>query len=66
MPEPRSGENHNDYISRCVPVVIEEGHSQDEAVAMCESYWEQAHKNDKEIFKDIIFKEAGNESSDKT
>lgn len=41
MPKPRSGESKSDYMSRCVPEVVGEGRPQDQAVAMCNAYWEE-------------------------
>jgi hypothetical protein len=45
---PNAGESENDFISRCIPVVIEEGKDQDQAAAICYSYWE-----DKDTFDSI-------------
>ena len=41
MPKPRSGESRTEYIKRCIPIVINEGASQDEAVAKCYGMWKQ-------------------------
>jgi len=38
--EPRPGESEDDFIGRCVPVVMDEGKSQDEALAICYTYYE--------------------------
>ena len=38
---PRSGESKEEYISRCVPYVLNEGKSQDEALGKCYGMWEQ-------------------------
>lgn len=40
MPKPRAGELQDDFLDRCIPQVIEEGRSPDQAVAMCISYYE--------------------------
>ena len=37
---PTSGETKDDFMARCIPVVIGEGKSQDQAVAICINYWE--------------------------
>ena len=37
---PRAGESEDEFISRCIPVVQEEGYEGDQAVAICYSYWE--------------------------
>lgn len=43
MPEPREGESRDDFMSRCVPAVLDDGaaESQDQAVAICASIWER-------------------------
>jgi HK97 family phage major capsid protein/HK97 family phage prohead protease len=46
MPTPHPDtETRDEFISRCVPMLIEEGSEQDQAVAICSSMWEQATKN---------------------
>lgn len=44
MPERHAGESHDDFVSRCIPIVIEDGTAkdQDQAVAICNSMWESA------------------------
>jgi hypothetical protein len=37
--KPEAGESENDFIGRCIPVVIGEGYEQDQAAAICYSYW---------------------------
>lgn len=46
MPSPQQGESRDDFIERCVPIVLDEGtaDSQEQAVAICESYWEESKK----------------------
>jgi hypothetical protein len=44
MPDPTSSESQDEFLSRCVPLLVEEGRPQDQAVAMCYSYWEEAKK----------------------
>ena len=39
MPTPRSGESRDSFLERCIPMLIEEGREQDQAVAICNSYW---------------------------
>lgn len=43
MPEPQSGESEQDFINRCVPIVLEDGTAEDreQAVAVCYSMWGQ-------------------------
>ncbi len=45
MPTPRRGESRSDFVSRCIPEVIDDGTAQDpeQAVAVCNSIWEQEH-----------------------
>jgi hypothetical protein len=38
--EPKPGEDEGEFISRCIPVVTEEGYDSDQAAAICYSYWE--------------------------
>lgn len=37
MPKRRKGEKKEDFIKRCIPEVMGEGKSQEEAVAICYS-----------------------------
>ena len=37
---PTAGESESDFISRCIPVLRGEGMEEDQAVAVCYSYWE--------------------------
>lgn len=37
---PTAGESEDEFIGRCVPVLIGEGKEQEQAVAICYSYWE--------------------------
>lgn len=44
MPTPRGNEERSDFISRCIPIVIEDGTAEDQeqATAVCNSMWEEA------------------------
>jgi len=55
MPKPKQGESKDDYISRCVPIVLEEGtaESNDQAVAICSSMYDDA-KAASEMVRDYI------------
>ena len=46
MPEPRPQENRDEFIERCIPIVLrdETAEDQDQAVAICNSMWEEASK----------------------
>ena len=41
MPTPEKGESKKDFISRCIPIVLDEGTTTDEsqAAAICYSKW---------------------------
>lgn len=49
MPTPNKGESKDKYISRCIPIVINEGTTKDskQAAAICFSLWKQHHKHAK-------------------
>jgi len=55
MPTPQSGESKKDYISRCIPIVLEEGtaEDQDQAAAICNSMWDEA-QTASEMVQDYI------------
>ena len=38
--KPNAGESEDDFISRCIGVVVGEGKEQDQAAAICYNYWE--------------------------
>ena len=39
--KPSAGESQSDFMSRCVPAMLDEGKDQDQAVAMCIAMYEQ-------------------------
>ncbi len=39
--EPRPGEEESEFIGRCIPALLEEGKEQEQAAAICYSYWEK-------------------------
>jgi len=41
MPEPSNYDNESDWMSACVPKMIDEGREQDQAVAACMSMWRE-------------------------
>ena len=41
MPKPKAGETRKDFMMRCIPEVIKEGKSKEQAVAICSSYYER-------------------------
>jgi len=55
MPTPGKDESHDDFVSRCIPIVLDDGtaEGQDQAVAVCNSMWEEAHKA-AEMIRDYV------------
>lgn len=41
MPSPNAGESEADYIARCVPIVMKEGKTQDQALGQCYGVYRQ-------------------------
>jgi hypothetical protein len=39
MPTPLPYERQDDFVQRCIPELIDEGKSREEAVAICYTYW---------------------------
>lgn len=44
MPNPKDYDNEKDWMAACVPMRIEEGNDQDQAVAACMSMWRDRNK----------------------
>jgi len=44
MPTPLATENEAQFMERCIPVLINEGEEQDQAVAVCQSMWDRNKK----------------------
>ena len=40
---PNPGEDKDDFISRCIPVIMEEGYPQDQASAICYASWDDRY-----------------------
>src|SRR3990172_10961846 len=57
MPTPNAGESREDFVSRCIPMVMHDGsaENQDMAVAMCNSMWEGKSLNEETL---VYFGEA--------
>jgi len=49
MPTPRQDETRQEFISRCIPIVLEDGtaESQDQAIAVCNSMWREREEQGK-------------------
>jgi len=47
MPTPNSTETQQEFISRCIPVVINEGTARNtaQAYAICRSFWDREQKD---------------------
>src|SRR3990172_7952780 len=41
MPDPGASETQDEFMERCVPMMIDEGNGQEKAVAICMSKWEK-------------------------
>ena len=53
--KPSAGESEDEFISRCIPVVIGEGKDQDQASAICYSYWEERFEEKTEEYMTQLF-----------
>lgn len=54
MPKPKAGEKKPEFIQRCVgDLISKEGKSQEEAVAICYSYWKEVNAYEQKDFKYI-------------
>lgn len=42
MPNPGKTEKKSEFISRCVPMLMDEGKTQDQALGQCYGVWKQA------------------------
>lgn len=51
-PTPQSGEDQGSFITRCIPIVMEEGLDQQQAVGKCFGIWSSAKKD--KIVKTIV------------
>lgn len=43
MPDPKAGESESEFISRCVPIVMDEGRTQQQALGKCYGIWRGKH-----------------------
>jgi hypothetical protein len=46
MPNVKSGEKRDDFLKRCIPMVMNEGADQDAAVGKCEGIYNEAKKSE--------------------
>lgn len=56
MPKPSSGESEDDFVSRCIPIVIREGTAKDGAqgAAICHSIYSEHGKSYWQVFLDAV------------
>ena len=50
MPTPNDNETREEWMARCIPVLINEGRNRDQAVAICSSMWD---RKDEDVEIDI-------------
>lgn len=41
IPQPQPNESENDFMSRCIDILVNEGTEQEQAIAICNSQWEE-------------------------
>lgn len=44
MPNVGDKETESEFMNRCIPIVIEEGKSKEQAIAICSSVWQRSKK----------------------
>lgn len=62
MPTPRNGESKDEFINRCIPIVINEGTATDpsQAAAICYSKWDQfSLANNEYLVQELLIDEEG-------
>jgi hypothetical protein len=47
LPKPKRTENKEEWLERCIPVMIREGKDKDQAIAICMSQWNQRSDRNK-------------------
>ncbi len=55
MPTPKSGENEQEFINRCIPILIDEGKDKEQASAICYSIYKQKN-NMSETYQNTLEK----------
>ncbi|MHA1908632.1 MAG: hypothetical protein ACW98Y_15125 [Candidatus Thorarchaeota archaeon] len=48
MPQPNADESEEDFVERCIPIVLDEGTAEtpEQAVAICHSIWDEAQEDE--------------------
>lgn len=49
MPNPSDYDNREDWMSACIPAMMDEGYDQDRAVAACSNIWDNKSNIDESI-----------------
>lgn len=54
MPKPIPGQSQDDFISECIPQVLQDGtaETQEQAIAICYSMWDQAKKEIQDLINE--------------
>lgn len=54
MPKPQEGESQDEYIPRCIKVLMDEGkYPQKQCIAICYSMWKNKGKSNEEVVPDV-------------
>lgn len=48
MPKPAKGESRQKFVNRCIPQVIEEGKTKEQAAGQCYGMWDYAQARQQE------------------
>lgn len=56
MPDPSNYDNQSDWMSDCVPTVVAEGRTQEQAVAQCLNMWSNKEESKDDLFSGVLFK----------
>lgn len=41
LPTPNNDESYDDFMGRCISFVVDEGTEQEQAIAICQTQWEE-------------------------
>ena len=55
MPTPKKGEKKDDFMARCIPIVMGGGKSKDEAAAQCNDIWDQHQEKGRAMIDRLSF-----------
>ena len=55
MPKPRKGEKKSDYMQRCIPMLINEGKDNEQAIAICSNMYDEDKEDMSEDLKDSVW-----------